>query len=96
MIEKKERQSGFELLKIVAMLLIVINHVTQSLEYLGTTDSLLFLGHATMDIQILTLNLLRQFGGIGNDIFFICSAWFLIGKKEKRLRKHFTFCVPVG
>ena len=34
--------------------------------------------------------LLRQTGALGNTIFFVCSAWFLIGKKGSAHKKAFS------
>lgn len=71
-----DRRSGVELLKIIAIFLIVISHVTQSLENESLQSGIIHLGQATTDIQILILTLLRQAGALGNNIFFISSAWF--------------------
>lgn len=88
------RDSNIELLKIVAIFLIVISHVVQTLgtDYgLGTyNDYVIVLGHSTTNITTLILTSLRYFGGLGNDIFFICTAWFMIDRKPRAKKKILT------
>lgn len=94
-----DRKSGVELLKIVAIFLIVVNHVTQTLgtENLDVSfqDYVIPLGNATTDIQVLILMLLRQTGALGNTIFFTCSAWFLVGKTNSARKKAFSLLSTV-
>ena len=94
-----KRQSGIELLKIVAIFLIVVSHVTQTLGSKNTDinfqDYVILLGNATTNIQVLILTLMRQAGALGNTIFFVCSAWFLIGKKDTANKKAFSLCSTV-
>ena len=85
-----DRQSGIELLKIIALFLIVISHVTQSLENESLQSGIIHLGQATTDIQILILTLLRQAGALGNNIFFVSSTWFLAEKTGYGRRKAFS------
>ena len=83
----KERKSGPELLKILAIVLIVLSHVTQTL----VMDHPRFAGHTpyaflditggTTDPQQLVLVFLRGLGALGNTIFFSVSAWFLLDSK---------------
>lgn len=72
------RQTSFELLKIIAIFLIVVGHVTQTLGEenfdVSFRDYVIPLGNATTDIQVLILMLMRQAGILGNTIFFTCSA----------------------
>lgn len=90
---KKERSSGIELLKIIAVLIIVVSHITHTL---GTTDNqyidyvseyAIELKYATTDIQQFILVIFKHFGALGNLIFFICSAWFLTDSKTASKRK---------
>ena len=91
--DRPTRQSGVELLKICAIFLIVVNHVTQTLgtanPSIDYSDYILLLGNASADVQTVILNLLRQAGGLGNTIFFACSAWFLVGKTANVRKKAF-------
>ena len=71
---KNERQSNFELLKICAMIMIVAHHFVAKNALNVDTDI----------IGITTNKLFLQFIGnhafIGNNLFFMCSAWFLVNK----------------
>lgn len=97
--DKQTRKSSIELLKIVAIFLIVISHVTQTLgsenTHVGYQDYVILLGNATTDIQVVILMLLRQTGALGNSIFFVCSAWFLVGKKVDTKEKAFSLMSTV-
>lgn len=81
MSETKKRESGIELLKIIAILLIVFSHVLQTLSqkngYIDYQDYLIDLSHSTTDPFYLTLSIMRYAGVFGNTLFFVCSAWFL-------------------
>ena len=77
MTKSLERQSNFELLKIIAMLMIVAHHFVAKNFYNVDTE-----------IIGLTINkvFLQFFGNqafIGNNLFFMCSAWFLIDKRDE-------------
>lgn len=69
------RQSGIELLKLIAIFLIVLGHVVQSLH--TNAESSYEIRYATTALSDLVLVLFRHFGALGNAVFFICSAWFL-------------------
>lgn len=87
----KKRNSSVELLKIIAIILIITNHVVQSLvepsTFLSVNDYLLDITKATVDPQLLILVFLRSFGTIGNLLFFICSSWFLLESKTIKIKK---------
>jgi hypothetical protein len=79
--------------------LIVISHVTQTLGSLNDKidfqDYVIPLGNATADIQVIVLMLMRQTGALGNAIFFVCSAWFLVGKTGSARKKAFSLLCTV-
>lgn len=78
--ETARRESGIELIKIIAILLIVISHVTQTLGSVNASfppDYVIDLTLATRSARRFILTVLRYFGQQGNYIFFVCSAWFL-------------------
>lgn len=87
------RDSGIELLKIAAIFLIILSHVVQTLRSVNHSipyqDYVLDLSMATTNIQHVILTLFSYFGALGNNIFFVCSAWFLLRssgcKKQKWL-----------
>lgn len=78
---KAERQSNFELLKIIAMLMIVSHHVVSKNAYNVDTEI----------VGVTFLKLFLQFFGnqafIGNNLFFLSSAWFLVDKADKESNK---------
>ena len=95
------RNSSIELLKIVGIILIVISHVVQTLhsnnDYVIENDYILDISTATTNIQQLILTILRYSGSLGNSIFFICSAWFLLDndKVDKKKILHMLMNVWV-
>lgn len=73
-----KRESGIELLKIVAILFIVINHVCQTLgekplELIQLASELIDASMATTNIQYIIIAFFRHFGSLGNNIFLACS-----------------------
>ena len=92
----KIRKSGIELLKIIAMLLIVTIHCERSF----TIDNSPFLQF--VDISLPTTNItsfvaqvMYYFGMLGNTVFLICSVWFLVDSNNMKLNKiaHIVFNV---
>lgn len=88
---KNTRNSSIELLKIIGVILIVINHVVQTLSSKNTNipyhDYVVNLRLATTNIQYLILSMLRYSGALGNTIFFVCSAWYLLDNNKINKRK---------
>lgn len=98
--EENMRNSGIELLKIIAILLIIISHVVQTLRsfkpsYIPYSDYLIDLSVSTENFQYFILMLLSYFGVLGNTIFFISSAWFLLHSKRINMKKWFFILVEV-
>lgn len=89
----KVRWSGIELLKIFAIFLIVISHIVQTLQsenlFIQYDDYILDLSVATTNFQHFILVLSGYFGVLGNSLFFICSAWFLL--QSSKFNKHKWF-----
>lgn len=85
------RDSGVELLKIITVILIVISHVVLTLttenEYIPYNNYLLDCTHATTSGTILLLAVMRHFGALGNWIFFVASAWFLLDSTKASGKK---------
>jgi hypothetical protein len=97
--EKKQRDSGIELLKVLALVLIIINHVIMTL-YMKTTsvsfqDYIINLGISSKNIQFLVLDILKYSGALGNTIFFVCSAWFLVGKQKSDHKKTLQMLLDI-
>jgi len=93
------RNSSIELLKIIGIFLIVINHVIQSLsnqnEYMLAKDYTLDLSLATTNVQYIILASLLHCGVLGNTIFFICSAWFFLDSDKSNKRKILNIIMDV-
>ena len=90
----KRRESNIELLKVIAIILIVVSHITQTL-----TTKYLFINQGcengfiellpTYDAKIIALMLLRHLGAFANIIFVVCSSWFLLESKSNKKKKVF-------
>lgn len=99
--KKKERLSGIELLKIIAIVLIVISHVTQTLETgnqiisNNVTNYTINLKDPTSSINNIVLAFIRQFGALGNMIFLISSIWFLIDKNKNYKKKILSIIIDI-
>ena len=89
----KNRESGIELLRLIAMFLIVVNHMIMSFcytsAYFPDTAYVMPINTVTKDWQRITIVFLRHGGNLGVMIFFICSAWFLIRTEKMDKRKWF-------
>jgi len=88
---RSSRNSGIELLKIIAIFLIVLNHCIQSLcevnPAMPAADYVIDINSATTNIVNLLLAIFRSSGCIGNDIFVVCSAWFLLDSRRADKKK---------
>lgn len=95
----KLRSSSIELLKIVSLFLIVLSHTAQTLgsvdPYISFSDYLLDLSKATTDPQCFALSFIWSFGAIGNSLFFICSAWFLLDSDRVDFKKIIRLLISV-
>lgn len=87
----KARLSGIELLKIFAIFLIVISHVSQTATTFENNEFLLT--NYFLDIESINsftakvLLFFRNFGSIGNIVFVVCSAFFLCESNKSKLNK---------
>lgn len=85
----RKRESGIEALKIIAILLIVISHVAETVLQGPGAVQTIDLSHGADNLQSLLLLFFHHFGRWGNIIFFTCSAWFLLS--SDRFDKHKWF-----
>ena len=90
-----QRESGIELLKILAIFFVVISHVCQSVgqkpaQLPDLYPKLINLSAATENVQYLILAFFRHFGVLGNNIFIACSFWFLCSSVKTKWNKVFT------
>ena len=83
-----DRQSGIELIKIIALFMIVLYHVCTTIgsgvsALLPSLSQTFFDANlASSDIQHMIIGIFLQFGSCGNIIFFVCSFWFLSSSNE--------------
>lgn len=101
-LDKREipaRNSGIELLKLIAIILIVISHVVQTLReeniYSPFNDYVLDLSIASNKISNFVLSFFSCFGVWGNTIFIVCSSWFLLRSSAYNKRKWFNILFEV-
>ena len=92
---KKDRKSGIELVKIIAIFLIIISHVTQTLITGTQFNNLQFNdGYynvtATTNINVFVLMIFRYLGALGNLIFIISSSYFLSNIEKSNKKKVFS------
>ena len=98
---ENNRESGIELLKILAIAMIVIAHVVQTLGKVEPqlsyypTEAFINLSKSTMNFEIFILQNMMYLGSLGNSIFFICSAWFLCDSKKVSFKKIALICLDV-
>lgn len=92
-INKKEyyiRQSGIEILKILAMFFIVIFHICQSVSdipiYIKDFNYFNLITD-TIDLQHIIMIFFRHLGSLGNNVFLICSFWFLCNSNKYKFYK---------
>ncbi len=86
------KQTGVDLLKIICIFLIVLSHVIYTIRtdnsYLDSQyDYVVNLNIATFDFQLIGLQILRSCGIFANNIFWICSCWYLIDSKKNNKQK---------
>jgi len=87
-----KRNSSIELLKIFAMLIITIFHVTLTVnltknDYFSQLPWALTYKKAQPGLEKMMILICRYLGIIGNHIFIVCSAWFLCRQDETKPRK---------
>ncbi|MDO4983881.1 MAG: acyltransferase, partial [Eubacteriales bacterium] len=93
------RNSNIELLKIFAIFLIIIFHFNQTLTATGN-NSLGYLINIeeyakTRPYTAYILAVFQRFGELGNNIFFVCSAFFLVDIKKSYWKKMFSLISDV-
>ena len=85
---KNSRESGIELLKIIAMFLIVLYHSSMSVTFMnGGLQVYPIVSGASTDPNVFMLNIFGYFGHLGCTIFFVCSAWFLVESTRVKSKK---------
>lgn len=79
--------------------MIVISHVVQTLtsenQFISYNDYVLDITNATKSFQKMILIYLSHFGVLGNSLFFVCSAWFLLESSCCRKKKIYSMIVEI-
>lgn len=89
---KNLRKSNIELLRIIAITLIVISHI---IPFYGDNNAISYfdLKTASLDINNLILIFYRYLGQIGNVIFIVCSSYFFLDNKNVKKRKIYEIII---
>lgn len=85
----KQRNSSFELLKVIAVVLIIFSSaLPYGTTYQGGYDKVFVdLTNTSFTVEHMLVTLFRWFGQIGDTLFIACSAWFLCDRKTLRLER---------
>ena len=81
--ENKVRSSNFELLRILALLMIILDHIVIHCMNGQLVGSQTILNQPMFFKRMQLLNIAMTFGYIGNNIFILISGYFLISKTDK-------------
>lgn len=91
-ISKSEKNSNVELLKIIAIFIIVVSHVIP-FNYNNAGVEYIDINVAGLNTTTIVLQFFRYLGQIGNILFIICSSWFLLEKKNRNVRKVLSIVI---
>lgn len=99
-LQKADRNSAIEALKLLAMVLIIFSHAMPA-SAPTPGEQLMALEQVTQSKQRFLINLLQYGGQIGNAVFLVSSAWFLVGSRTAKPRKMLymaadTFTISVA
>ncbi len=96
----KQRESGIELLKVISIFLIVLCHVTNTLQGGACNESVL--GEFVLNyskpgsgITNLILSIILYSGMLGNLIFIVSSSWFLVDRNKCNYKKLLRIFIDV-
>ena len=97
---KKERQSGLELLKILAIILIIVSHTintigTPTSVFTNTSEAFFNINLTSNNLEVIFLIIVKYFANAGNFIFMICTAWFLIDSHKTKKNKVLNLVLDV-
>lgn len=80
-----KKQANFQLLKVLAMLMIISHHLVTKNAVNVDTDIV------GITVNKLVLQILGNNAFIGNNLFFLVSAWFLSAKSEQSVDLSYSF-----
>ena len=83
-----KRESGVELLKVLAIFGIIICHCYTSFSVATNYDNVCFFEISNFSVlERFIMQIIITLGYIGNTIFFVCSSWFLVDKQSNKKDK---------
>lgn len=89
----KTRQSNMELLRVVAMYMIVVYHIVCHCVNVQLMDpasmgreAVGYFNEPVVYKRLLILNCIKTFGGIGNDVFIMISGYFMANRKSESIK----------
>lgn len=92
----KERFSNVELLKCVAIIIILLSHSTPRYEIIypidgflpdNSSNSVVDVFSVSLDVKNIFLQFFTSLGQLGNSLFIICSSYFLIDSNSVKRKK---------
>ncbi len=83
MAEKKIRSSNIELLRIVAMLMIILFHIILHCVFNHLPQSEDYFNQPILYKSLIVPQIIASFGTIGNDIFILITGYFMANRAEK-------------
>lgn len=83
MAEKKIRSSNIELLRIVAMLMIILFHIILHCVFNHLPQSEDYFNQPILYKSLIVPQIIASFGTIGNDIFVLITGYFMANRGEK-------------
>ncbi len=106
MVKQKMRDSNFELLRIFAMLLIIMHHITVHVIYKQLKSGIYppgtYFNNIAFYKKLALINYGFSFGKIGNGLFILITGYFLCGKPKinidktvKKLLSHVLYATIV-
>lgn len=84
---KIARNSSVEILRIFAMVLICICHTVPNIAYPAGGGESLYIGEPTTNFQFMIADWMASAGLIGDVIFIVCSAYFLLDSRKMKVGK---------
>lgn len=83
MAEKKIRSSNIELLRIVAMLMIIVYHIMHHCVISYLPQSSEYFNQPILYKSLVIPQIFASFGPIGNDVFILITGYFMANRGEK-------------
>ena len=80
----KKREASFQILKLVAMFMIISHHLVAKNAFNIDTEIIGITGNK------LALQILGNNAFIGNNLFFLVSAWFLSKKSDEKVNLNYS------